>query len=79
MGKSLSILTLITHRLRDAHTWELETSADSVVAESGERVNSRATLIVVSSACRSFLANAVPYSLLMIKVLINNWLNEIDM
>jgi SWI/SNF-related matrix-associated actin-dependent regulator of chromatin subfamily A3 len=54
MGKSLSILSLITKTLDDACAWK---SDETVGQSSGFQVRkqgSRATLVVVSSGCRYF-------------------------
>ena len=54
MGKSLSILSLITKTLEDAHNWAANRSASSTDGISSAKRVFRATLVVVSSA-RKFL------------------------
>ncbi|OCL04222.1 hypothetical protein AOQ84DRAFT_346502 [Glonium stellatum] len=50
MGKSLSILSLVTKTLEDAHNWAANRSASSTDGINSEKRLSRATLVVVSSA-----------------------------
>ncbi len=55
MGKSLSILSLITKTLGNAHDWATNgTGALSNEEALARRQRSRATLVVVSSACGFF-------------------------
>ena len=52
MGKSLSILSLITQTLEDAHNWASNQSAPLSSDISAIKRPSRATLVVVSSVCK---------------------------
>jgi hypothetical protein len=52
MGKSLSILSLITKTLEDAHSWAANQNTSLPDGISAMKRFSRATLVVVSSACK---------------------------
>jgi SWI/SNF-related matrix-associated actin-dependent regulator of chromatin subfamily A3 len=54
MGKSLSILSLITKTLDDAHSWAENQSVSLSNNVSAIKRPSPATLVVVSSACKFF-------------------------
>lgn len=50
MGKSLSILALITKTIEDAHKWVADPASFPLTMIDEEKQPSRATLVVVSSA-----------------------------
>jgi SWI/SNF-related matrix-associated actin-dependent regulator of chromatin subfamily A3 len=52
MGKSLSMLSLITKTLENARAWASNGSAPLTNGTCVTRRTSRATLVVVSSACK---------------------------
>ena len=52
MGKSLSILSLIVRTLEDAHNWACDWSTPSLDTTTSEKCFSRATLVIVPSACK---------------------------
>lgn len=82
MGKSLSILALITHTLDGADKWVHQQREDTTEEDNAKHKPSRATLIVVPSASKaSNIVNTAPggYMLTEAVVLINEWLNEIKM
>jgi SWI/SNF-related matrix-associated actin-dependent regulator of chromatin subfamily A3 len=79
MGKSLSILALITHTLDGADIWVQQQLEDATEEDNSKHKPSRTTLIVVPSASK--LSNVVDTGRMLtnIIVLINEWLNEINM
>jgi SWI/SNF-related matrix-associated actin-dependent regulator of chromatin subfamily A3 len=54
MGKSLSILSLITKTLNDACAWKSDGTVGPSSGLSVSKLGSRATLVVVSSGCKYF-------------------------
>jgi SWI/SNF-related matrix-associated actin-dependent regulator of chromatin subfamily A3 len=54
MGKSLSILSLITETLGNAHVWASKQTSPLSSGTCVTKSSSRATLVVVSSGCKSF-------------------------
>ncbi len=82
MGKSLSILALITKTMEDAFQW-ISKQSNGIIPDGGHRRNSpsRATLVIVPSASKSLPRSSELRSKLLrnFVVLINEWLNEIKM
>ena len=81
MGKTLSILSLIAKTLEHAHSWAGSQSPSLSNGVGEKRRTSRATLVVVSSACRALryaIASCPTQWLSFNLVLINGWLDEIE-
>lgn len=79
MGKSLSILALVTHTLDAADKWVHQQLEDASEDDNAKHKPSRTTLIVVPSASKFSNVVDTSHMLIDIIVLINEWLNEIRM
>lgn len=79
MGKSLSILALVTQTLEESLRWAqtLPDGLDDSLSKKTRR--SRATLVLVPSASMSYSKLNKVFRILTQAVLINEWLNEIKM
>jgi hypothetical protein len=79
MGKSLSILALVTHTLDAADKWVHQQLEDTTEEDNAKHKPSRATLVVVPSASKFHHVVDTRRMLTEVIVLINEWLNEIRM
>lgn len=84
LGKSLYMLALVAKTLEAAHSWQAGTGQESFLSDLSDLTKSRATIILVPSACMSdqksgCISPKRSLKLIRVTVLLNEWRSQIDM